>query len=114
MHVQACLCARKDGESSFHHCGGLVKLVHGCFWSRKDRESNCHHRGDALKHVQACLRGDEECIFCLVWRCYDSRTCQFRCQERWRKQFSQLWRSCEASARLFLVQERSRKQFSSP
>ena len=46
MHVQACLGARKDGESSFHHCGGLVKLV------------------------QACLnaRGDEESIFSLVWR----------------------------------------------
>ena len=46
MHVQACLGARKDGERSFHHCGGLVKLV------------------------QACLnaRGDEESIFSLVWR----------------------------------------------
>ena len=44
--VQACLCARKDGESSFHHCVGLVKLV------------------------QACLnaRGDEECIFSVLWR----------------------------------------------
>ena len=28
--VQACLSARKDGESSFHHCVGLVKLVQGC------------------------------------------------------------------------------------
>ena len=27
MHVQACLGARNDGESSFSHCGGLVKLV---------------------------------------------------------------------------------------
>ena len=44
--VQACLTARKDGESSFHQCVGLVKLV------------------------QACLnaRGDEESIFSLVWR----------------------------------------------
>ena len=44
--VQACLSGRKDGESSFHHCVGLVKLV------------------------QACLnaRGDEESIFSLVWR----------------------------------------------
>ena len=46
MHVQACFSARKDGESSFHHCVRLVKLV------------------------QACLsaRGDEESIFSLVWR----------------------------------------------
>ena len=30
--VQACVSARKDGESSVHHCVGLVKLVQGCFW----------------------------------------------------------------------------------
>ena len=43
--VQACLSGRKDGESSFDHCVGLVNLV------------------------QACLnaRGDES-IFSLVWR----------------------------------------------
>ena len=29
--VQACLSPRKDGESSFHHCVYLVKLVQGCF-----------------------------------------------------------------------------------
>ena len=30
MHVQASLSARKDRESSFHHCVGLVKLVEAC------------------------------------------------------------------------------------
>ena len=25
--VEACLSARNDGESCFHHCGGPVKLV---------------------------------------------------------------------------------------
>ena len=30
MHVQACLFARKDLESSFHHCAGPVKLVKVC------------------------------------------------------------------------------------
>ena len=35
MHILACLGARKDGGRSFHHCGGLVKLVQGCFWARK-------------------------------------------------------------------------------
>ena len=28
--VQACLGARKDLESSFHHCGGQVTLVQAC------------------------------------------------------------------------------------
>ena len=31
--VQACLSARKDGESSFHHCGGPVKLVQTCLYA---------------------------------------------------------------------------------
>ena len=26
-HVEACLSAREDRESSFHHCGGTVRLV---------------------------------------------------------------------------------------
>ena len=29
-HVQACLSAKKDQESSFHYCGGPVKLVQAC------------------------------------------------------------------------------------
>ena len=28
--VQACLSTRKELESTFHHCGGLVKLVQAC------------------------------------------------------------------------------------
>ena len=28
--VQACLCARKDREGSFHHCGGPVKHMEAC------------------------------------------------------------------------------------
>ena len=28
--VQACLSVRKDLESSFHHCGGPVRLVQSC------------------------------------------------------------------------------------
>ena len=27
LHVQACLSARKELESSLHHCGGPVRLV---------------------------------------------------------------------------------------
>ena len=37
--VQVCLRARKDGESSFHHCVGLVKLVQGCLNAKGDEES---------------------------------------------------------------------------
>ena len=32
MHVQACLGARNDGESSFSHCGGVMKLVQAFFF----------------------------------------------------------------------------------
>ena len=28
--VQACLSAMEDRESSFHHCGGPVRLVQAC------------------------------------------------------------------------------------
>ena len=75
--VQACLNARGDeesifslvlrscearadmlkcqGDSSFHNCGGVVRLVQAWFGTRKDRESNFHHRVGAVKDVQACL-----------------------------------------------------------
>ena len=55
MHIQACLCAWKDLESSFHHCAGPVKFVQACLRSRKDRESSFHHCAGAVKLVQACL-----------------------------------------------------------
>ena len=29
-HVQACLSAREDGGSSFHHCGSPLRLVQTC------------------------------------------------------------------------------------
>ena len=29
-HVEACLSAREDRESSFHHGGGAVSLVQAC------------------------------------------------------------------------------------
>ena len=31
-HVQACLNAREDRESSFHHCGGPVGSCKPVFW----------------------------------------------------------------------------------
>ena len=45
--VQACLSARKDGESTFHHFGGHVKLVQAHFSARKEPESTFHHCGSA-------------------------------------------------------------------
>ena len=34
-HVQACLSAREDRESSFDLCGGRVRLVEACLYSGK-------------------------------------------------------------------------------
>ena len=34
-HVQACLSAREDRESSFHHCEGPVRLVLECLSAGK-------------------------------------------------------------------------------
>ena len=34
-HVQACRSAREDRESSFHHCGGPVRLMKACLCSVK-------------------------------------------------------------------------------
>ena len=38
-HMEACISARKDRESSVHHCGGSVKLVQACLTARRHRES---------------------------------------------------------------------------
>ena len=46
-HVQARLSICKDGESSFQHYGGVVKLVQVHFSARKERESSFHHCGGA-------------------------------------------------------------------
>ena len=31
--VQACLSAREDRESSFHRCGGPVRLMQACLYA---------------------------------------------------------------------------------
>ena len=78
-HVQACLSARKNRESSFLPCGcptnlvlaylcwgktwksrfnrrgGSMKYVQACLSARKDRQSSFHHCGRPVKLVQACL-----------------------------------------------------------
>ena len=44
-HVQACLCTKKDRESSSECCGGSVKLVQPCLSVRKELEDSFHHCG---------------------------------------------------------------------
>ena len=39
-HVHPCLITRNDLESSFHHCGGPVKLVQACLTARIDLETS--------------------------------------------------------------------------
>ena len=34
-HVQACLSASEDRQSSFHRCGGPVRLVQACLYAGK-------------------------------------------------------------------------------
>ena len=34
-HVQACLSASEDRESSFDRCGGPVRLVQACLYGEK-------------------------------------------------------------------------------
>ena len=67
-HVQACLCAgkdlittlkaclsgREDPESSFHHCGGPVRLVQTCLCAGKTFQRRFNLRGGAVKHLQVC------------------------------------------------------------
>ena len=61
------LSASKDGDSKFHHCVGLVKLVQDCFGQAKSR-----------KQVSR------------LWRCCKACADLSKDQERSRKQFSSL------------------------
>ena len=40
---------RKDQESSFHRCGGSVKLVQASLCARNHREGSFHHCGVSVK-----------------------------------------------------------------
>ena len=53
--VEAWLCARRHLESSFHHCGGSVKLVQACLCARKARKSSFHPCGGAVNLIEAWL-----------------------------------------------------------
>ena len=45
------LITRKELESSFHHCGGAVKLGQACLRDMKDLESSFHHCGGSAAPV---------------------------------------------------------------
>ena len=64
-HVQTCLSARKDGESSFHNCGGPVKLVQACLCMGSTIHRRFNRQRGAVKHLQACgsANKDGETVF---------------------------------------------------
>ena len=59
-HVEDCLSAREDRESSFHHCGGSVRLVQTRLCAGKTCQSRFNLQGGAVKHVEACLSARED------------------------------------------------------
>ena len=81
MYIQACLCAGKDLESSFHHCAGPVKLVQACLRARKNQQSCFQHCAGAVKLVQACLRAwkDRQSSFHRCLATSEARTISFKC-----------------------------------
>ena len=87
-------CARKDRESSFHHCGGTVQLSEICLSARNDRESSFHHCGGSEKLVQACLcdKKYRESSFHYSGGAVQLAGGLFQCQEGTGKRFSSLWR----------------------
>ena len=54
-HVQACLRARNDRESSLHHCGGPVNLVQAGLCAGNTLQCCFIRRASVFKHVEICL-----------------------------------------------------------
>ena len=54
-HMHPCLTARNDRESTFHRCGGHVKLVQASLSARESRDISFYHSGCRENLVQACL-----------------------------------------------------------
>ena len=59
-HVEACLSAREDRESSFHRCADTVRLVQACLCTGNTWHRRFNLRGCAVKHVEACLCSRED------------------------------------------------------
>ena len=64
-HVQACLNARDDRESSFHHCGRPVRWFKPVYARKRPENAFFNLREGTVKHVKAGLtaREDRECSF---------------------------------------------------
>ena len=86
--MQACLSARKDRESSFHHCKGPVNLC---------------------KPVYVLECPDKPVL--TARRCCESLGSLLKCQERPKKQFTPQWKSCEARASLCMCRKDLIKPF---
>ena len=54
------LSSRKDVESSFHHCGGPVKLVQACLCVGSTIQRRFQRRRRAVNHVHACGSADKD------------------------------------------------------
>ena len=97
------LCARKDLESTFHRCGGCVKLVKACLCASKDLESSFHQFVCPVKLVQflfVCGKG-VPLPFYLPWKCSEGRTGLLKC----------LLKSSEARRSLFMCVKCLTQQF---
>ena len=60
QHVQTCLNAIKDRDSSFHHYGGPVKLVQACLCEENTLQRRFNRRGGGVKQVQVCLSASKD------------------------------------------------------
>ena len=56
-HVEDCLSAREDRESSFHRCGGTVRLEQACLCAGNTSQNRFNLPGCAVMHVESCLSG---------------------------------------------------------
>ena len=78
-----------------------MKHVLACLSAREDRESSFHHRGSPVRLVQDRLCAGKTWENLFTW-CCEARVGLFKCQGRQRKQFSLLWKSCAARASLLM------------
>ena len=53
--VQACSCARKHQETSFHICGAPVKLVQACVYAANTLHRRFNRRGGAEKQMEKAV-----------------------------------------------------------
>ena len=51
-HVEACLSSREDRESSFHRCGGTVRLEQACLCAGNTSQIRFNLQGCAVMHVE--------------------------------------------------------------